>query len=110
MTKTLICAPLLGILLLPFAFGQAPAPAGVSGGRGGGTTLPAALTPAWAKQFKLFWVACGSEETLVGPAVVAFKAALKQANVPFTDIVTPGIHAYSVWKRNLAAFAPLLFQ
>ena len=38
------------------------------------------------------------------------KAALKQNNVPFTDIVTPGIHAYSVWKRNLVAFAPLLFQ
>ncbi len=81
----------------------------VGGGRGG-TTLPAALTPAWAKQFKLFWVACGSEDTLVGPAVVAFKAALKQNNVPFTDIVTPGTHSYTVWKRNLVAFAPLLFQ
>ncbi len=81
----------------------------VGGGRGG-TTLPAALTPAWAKQFKVFWVACGSEDTLVGPAVTAFKAALKQNNVPFTDISIPGIHAYSVWKRNLAAFAPLLFQ
>ena len=34
-----------------------------------------ALTPAWAKQFKVFWVACGSEDTLVGPSVVAFKAA-----------------------------------
>ncbi len=83
----------------------------VGGGRGGGaTTLPAGLTPAWAKQFKLWWIACGSEDTLVGPAVVAFKAALKQNNVPFTDIVTPGPHAYSVWKRNLVAFAPLLFQ
>jgi enterochelin esterase family protein len=82
----------------------------VGGGRGGTTTLPAALTPAWAKQFKLFWIACGSEDTLVGPSVVAFKAALKQNNVPFTDIVTPGTHSYTVWKRNLVAFAPLLFQ
>ncbi len=83
----------------------------VGGGRGGGaTTLPAALTPAWAKQFKVFWVACGSEDTLVGPSVVAFKAALRQNNVPFTDIVTPGTHSYTVWKRNLVAFAPLLFQ
>jgi len=79
------------------------------GGRGG-AALPGALTPAWAKQFKVFWVACGSEDTLVGPAVTAFKAALRQNNVPFTDIVTSGPHAYSVWKRNLVAFAPLLFQ
>lgn len=82
----------------------------VGGGRGGTATLPAALTPAWAKQFKVFWVACGSEDTLVGPAVKAFKEALRQNNVPFTDIVTPGTHSYSVWKRNLVAFAPLLFQ
>jgi enterochelin esterase family protein len=82
----------------------------VGGGRGGTAVLPPTLTPAWAKQFKVFWIACGSEDTLVGPSVVAFKAALKQNNVPFTDIVTSGPHAYSVWKRNLAAFAPLLFQ
>lgn len=36
----------------------------------------------------VFRIACGSENTLVGPAVVAFKAALKQNNVPFIDIVT----------------------
>jgi enterochelin esterase family protein len=76
----------------------------------GGARLPEALTPAWAKQFKVFWVACGTEDTLVGPSVTQFKAALKQANVPFTDISIPGTHSYSVWKRNLAAFAPLLFQ
>src|SRR5690348_4500998 len=37
MKKALICAPLAGLLLLPFAFGQGPAPAGGSGrgGRGG---------------------------------------------------------------------------
>ena len=80
------------------------------GGRGGAAALPTALTPAWAKQFKVFWIACGSEDTLVGPAVVAFKAALKENAVPFTDIVTPGIHSYTVWKRNLVAFTPLLFQ
>ncbi len=80
------------------------------GGRGGAAALPAGLTPAWAKQFKVLWIACGVDDTLVGPAVVAFKAALKQNNVPFTDIVTPGTHSYTVWKRNLVTFAPLLFQ
>jgi len=36
MMKALICAPLLGALLLPLAFGQPVAPAGASGGRGRG--------------------------------------------------------------------------
>jgi len=84
--------------------------AAVGGGRGGTTTLPTALTPAWAKQFKVLWIACGDHDTTVGPANVAFKAALKEKNVPFTDIITPGAHTYAVWKRNIVAFAPLLFQ
>ena len=36
MTKASIYAPLLGLLLLPLAFGQPAAPAGASGGRGRG--------------------------------------------------------------------------
>jgi len=84
--------------------------AAVGGGRGGTAALPTALTPAWAKQFKVLWIACGDKDTTVGPANVAFKAALKEKSVPFTDIVTPGAHTYAVWKRNMVAFAPLLFQ
>ncbi len=84
--------------------------AAVPGGRGGATVLPAPLTTAWAKQFKLFWIACGSSDTTTGAANVAFKEALKEKGVPFTDIVTPGGHSYAVWKRNMIAFAPLLFQ
>ena len=43
---------------------------------------------------------------------ILYSAALTVAGryVPFTDIVTPGTHSYTVWKRNLVAFAPLLFQ
>jgi len=26
------------------------------------------------------------------------------------NIETPGIHSWLVWRRNLAAFAPLLFR
>jgi enterochelin esterase family protein len=85
--------------------------AAVPGGRGGApTVLPAALTPSWAKQFKVLWIACGDKDPVVGAANTAFKAALKEKNVPFTEIVIPGGHSYAVWKRNMVAFAPLLFQ
>ena len=30
--------------------------------------------------------------------------------VKHTDIETPGAHEWPVWRRNLAAFTPLLFQ
>ena len=83
--------------------------AAVAGGRGGATVLPEALTPAWSKQFKVLWIACGDHDMTTGAANVAFKAALKEKGVPFTDIVTPGGHSYAVWKRNMVAFAPLLF-
>jgi enterochelin esterase family protein len=74
-----------------------------------GVAYPA-LTPAWAKQFKVLWIACGDDDTVTGAANTAFKAALKDKSIPFTDIRTPGGHSYSVWKRNMVAFAPLLFQ
>ena len=84
--------------------------AAVGGGRGGAYVLPTPLTPAWSKQFKILWIACGDHDTTVGPANVAFKAALNEKAVPFTDIITTGGHSYAVWKRNMVAFAPLLFQ
>jgi hypothetical protein len=30
--------------------------------------------------------------------------------VQHTDIETPGMHTWMVWRRNLAEFAPLLFR
>jgi enterochelin esterase-like enzyme len=35
---------------------------------------------------------------------------LKDKGVHFRDIETPGKHTWMVWRRNLAAFAALLFQ
>jgi len=35
---------------------------------------------------------------------------LQAKQVPFTKIETPGGHTWPVWRRNLAAFAPLLFR
>ncbi len=39
-----------------------------------------------------------------------FREFLKSRGVNFTPIETPGMHTWMVWRRNLAAFAPLLFQ
>lgn len=61
------------------------------------------------KQLKLLWIACGTEDTLIQPNR-QFKSWLKDKYVEFTDIETPGMHTWMVWRRNLAAFAPLLFR
>jgi enterochelin esterase-like enzyme len=39
-----------------------------------------------------------------------FKSWLKQKGVAYTDVETPGAHTWMVWRRNLAALAPLLFR
>jgi enterochelin esterase-like enzyme len=39
-----------------------------------------------------------------------FKNWLKDKNVQFTDVETPGAHTWMVWRRNLTAFTPLLFK
>ena len=35
---------------------------------------------------------------------------LKSKGVQHADIETPGAHTWMVWRRNLASFAPFLFQ
>ena len=61
------------------------------------------------KQFKLLWIACGTEDRLIEPNR-KMREWLKHKGVTHTDIETPGAHTWMVWRRNLAAFAPLLFQ
>jgi enterochelin esterase-like enzyme len=68
-----------------------------------------ALDAEKAKRLKLLWVACGSEDFLIKPNR-EFKAWLKEKNVPFTDIETPGQHTWMVWRENLVNFLPLLFR
>ncbi len=60
-------------------------------------------------QLQLLWVACGTEDRLITPnrALVAW---LKSKDIHVTPIETPGMHTWMVWRRNLIAFAPLLFQ
>lgn len=59
-------------------------------------------------QLKLLWIACGTEDGLI-TANRKFKDFLSSKFIRFTDIETPGMHTWMVWRRNLAAVAPLLF-
>jgi len=60
-------------------------------------------------QLKLLWVACGTEDRLIDTNR-KFRDMLSAKYIRFTPIETPGMHTWMVWRRNLAAFAPLLFQ
>ena len=61
------------------------------------------------KELKVLWIACGTEDGLIGTNR-KFKDWLSAKYVRFTPIETPGMHTWMVWRRNLAALAPLLFQ
>ena len=73
-----------------------------------GTEFPGLSADA-NKQLKLLWIACGTEDHLI-TLNRQFKSWLKDKGVRFTDIETPGMHTWMVWRRNLAALAPLLFR
>ena len=60
-------------------------------------------------QLHALWIACGTDDHLIGPNR-KFREWLKSKGVEHTDIETPGAHTWMVWRRNLATFAPLLFQ
>jgi len=67
------------------------------------------LDSAANQKLKLLWIACGTEDNLI-KINRQFKSWLKDKGVEFTSIETPGMHTWMVWRRNLAAFAPLLFE
>jgi len=60
-------------------------------------------------QLKVLWIACGTEDRLI-TANRNLREWLKQKGINHTDIETPGMHTWMVWRRNLAQFAPLLFR
>ncbi len=61
------------------------------------------------EKYHLIWISCGTEDRLIttNRKIVAF---LKDKGVRVTPIETPGMHTWMVWRRNLIAFTPLLFQ
>jgi enterochelin esterase-like enzyme len=61
------------------------------------------------KLLKLLWVACGTEDRLISDNR-KFLEWLDSKQIHYTKIETAGAHTWMVWRRNLAVFAPLLFQ
>jgi enterochelin esterase family protein len=61
------------------------------------------------QQIRLLWIACGTEDHLI-KINRDFREWLKTKGVQHTDIETPGMHTWMVWRRNLAEFAGLLFR
>ncbi len=60
-------------------------------------------------RLRLLWVACGTDDGLLG-INKDFNKWLTSEDIKHTYIETPGNHTWMVWRRNLAAFAPLLFR
>jgi enterochelin esterase family protein len=60
-------------------------------------------------KYHLIWIACGTEDRLIdlNRRMIGW---IKEKGVRVTQIETPGMHTWMVWRRNLIAFAPLLFQ
>jgi enterochelin esterase family protein len=61
------------------------------------------------QQLRLLWIACGTEDRLI-KVNRDLREWLKSKGVQHTDIETPGMHTWMVWRRNLAEFAGLLFR
>jgi enterochelin esterase-like enzyme len=68
-----------------------------------------ALDAKSGAELRLLWIACGTDDRLIAPNR-KFREWLTSKGVRHTDIETPGMHTWMVWRRNLANFAPLLFQ
>jgi enterochelin esterase-like enzyme len=65
--------------------------------------------PKDAAKLKLIYIACGTDDSLIG-VNRTFKTWLKDKDISFKDVETPGAHTWSVWRNNLTDVAPMLFQ
>ena len=61
------------------------------------------------QKIRLLWIACGTEDHLI-TVNRNLREWLKSKGVQHTDIETPGMHTWMVWRRNLAEFSGLLFR
>jgi enterochelin esterase family protein len=60
-------------------------------------------------KLRVLWIACGTDDRLID-LNRKLRAWLTSKGVKHEAVETPGAHTWMVWRRNLAAFAPLLFQ
>jgi enterochelin esterase-like enzyme len=61
------------------------------------------------QQLHLLWIACGTEDRSI-KVNRDLREWLKTKGAKVTEIETPAMHTWMVWRRNLAEFAPLLFR
>jgi enterochelin esterase-like enzyme len=61
------------------------------------------------QQLHLLWIACGTGDHLI---IVnrRLRKWLTDKGVQHSDIETPGMHTWMVWRRNLADFTQILFR
>jgi enterochelin esterase family protein len=62
------------------------------------------------KQFKLFWMAVGKDDTLTGPGDRELTKAFEQAGIRHQFKLTEGRHEWTVWRHYLNEVTPLLFK
>jgi enterochelin esterase-like enzyme len=62
------------------------------------------------KQFKLFWVGVGRDDTLTGPGDRAFAETLKKHGINHVFKETEGRHEWTVWRHHLNEVIALLFK
>jgi enterochelin esterase-like enzyme len=62
------------------------------------------------RQFKLFWIGVGKDDTLTGPGDKAFEEVLTKRNIKHTFRLTEGRHEWTVWRHHLNEIAPVLFR
>jgi enterochelin esterase-like enzyme len=60
-------------------------------------------------RIRLLWIACGTDDRLI-ESNRAIRKWLEAKQIRHTPVETAGAHTWMVWRRNLAAFAPLLFN
>jgi len=68
-----------------------------------------ALDAKAAAQLRLLWIACGTEDRLI-ETNRAIRRWLTAKQIRHTPVETSGGHTWMLWRRNLAAFLPLLFS
>ncbi len=67
------------------------------------------LTSNSTSGLSLLWIACGTDDRLLDNNR-KFRGWLNSKDIHYVGIETPGAHTWMVWRRNLTAFLPLLFQ
>ena len=61
------------------------------------------------ERLKALWIGCGRQDSLFGRSS-GLSELLTRYSVKHTFLATDGVHNYTVWRKYLAEYAPLLFR